>query len=72
MKNIMSFIIDECQSAFISGRGLLDNVVMANEILEDIKRNGKSGVCFKVDFEKAYDFHDKVVYRVFCSICYTG
>jgi len=28
---------------------------MANEVLEDIKRNGKSGVCFKVDFEKAYD-----------------
>jgi len=55
MKNIMPFIIDECQLAFISGRGLLDNVVMANEVLEDIKRNGKSGVCFKVDFEKTYD-----------------
>ena len=55
MKIIMPLIIDECQSAFICGRGLLDSVVMANEVLEDVKRNGKSGVCFMVDFEKAYD-----------------
>jgi len=33
----------------------MDSVVMANEILEEIKRKTKSGVCFKVDFEKAYD-----------------
>jgi len=51
----MPLIIDECQSAFICDRGLLDSVVMANEVLEEIKRKRKSGVCFKVDFEKAYD-----------------
>jgi len=28
---------------------------MANEVLKDIKRKKKSGVCLKVDFEKAYD-----------------
>jgi len=55
MKKIMPLVIDECQSAFICDRGLLDSVVMANEFLEDIKRNRKSRVCFKVDFEKAYD-----------------
>ncbi|XP_068486340.1 uncharacterized protein [Phaseolus vulgaris] len=55
MKKIMPLIIDECQSAFIRERGLLDSVVMANEVLEEIKRKRKSGVCFKVDFEKAYD-----------------
>ena len=55
MKKIMPLIIDECQSAFICERGLLDSVVMVNEILEEIKRKRKNGVCFKVDFEKAYD-----------------
>jgi len=33
----------------------MDSVVMANEVLEGIRRNRRSGVCFKVDFEKAYD-----------------
>ena len=28
---------------------------MANEVLEEIRMNKRSGVCFKVDFEKAYD-----------------
>ena len=55
MKKIMPLIIDECQSAFLCDKGLLDSVVMANEVLEEIKRNRKSGVCFKVDFKKAYD-----------------
>jgi len=31
------------------------SVVMANEVLDEIRRNRRSGVCFKVDFEKAYD-----------------
>ena len=34
MKKIMSLIIDECQSTFLCDRGLLDSVVMANEVLE--------------------------------------
>jgi len=55
MKKVMLMIIDDCRSAFISGRGLTDSVVMANEILEEIKLNRRSGLCFKVDFEKAYD-----------------
>jgi len=33
----------------------MDSVVMENEVLEGIRRNRRSGVCFKVDFEKAYD-----------------
>jgi len=55
MKEVMSDVIDDCQSAFLSNRGLLDSVVMANEVLEECTRNQRSGVCFKVDFEKAYD-----------------
>ncbi|XP_068474709.1 secreted RxLR effector protein 78-like [Phaseolus vulgaris] len=28
---------------------------MANEVVEDLRRGGRSGLCLKVDFEKAYD-----------------
>jgi len=28
---------------------------MVNEVVEDLRRGGRSGLCLKVDFEKAYD-----------------
>ena len=55
MKKVLPALIDECQSGFVNGRGILDNVLLANEVLEDLKRNGRKGLCLKVDFEKAYD-----------------
>jgi len=55
IKKVLPLVIDECQSAFLKDRGMLDSVLMANEIVEDIIRNKKRGLCVKVDFEKAYD-----------------
>ena len=54
IKNVMPSIIDECQSTFLKDRGMLDSVLMANEVIEDLRRFGRSGLCLKVDFEKAY------------------
>ena len=48
-------IVDESQFAFIKDRGLTDSVLLENEVIEDLRRKGKSGLCLKVDFEKAYD-----------------
>jgi len=48
-------VIDECQSVFLKDKGILDNVIIANEVVEDLKRQGKSGLCIKMDNEKAYD-----------------
>ena len=39
----------------ISGKGLLDSILVANEVVEEIKRRKKSGVIVKIDYEKAYD-----------------
>ena len=55
IKKVLPLIIDESQSAFLKERGILDNVLMANEVVEDLKRGGRTGLCLKVDFEKAYD-----------------
>jgi len=55
LKKVLPAIINECQSAFLKDRGILDSVLMANEVLEDLRRGRNSGLCLKVDFEKAYD-----------------
>ena len=57
IKNVLPSIIDIRQSAFIGGRGLLDSVLVAT-VVDFMKREKKSGVLFKVDFEKAYDSVD--------------
>lgn len=48
-------IIDTSQSAFIRGRELLDSILVANEVVEDIKREKTKWVIIKVDYEKTYD-----------------
>jgi len=55
MKKVLPLVNDECQSAFLKDRGLLDSVVVANEVVEKLRRCGKRGLCLKVDYEKAYD-----------------
>ena len=55
LKRVMPIIIDDRQSAFISGRHFLHSVVIANEVVEEAKRGRKSCLFFKVDFERAYD-----------------
>ena len=55
LKLVMPDIIDERQSAFITGRHLLHGVLIANEVVEEAKRSQKSCLVFKVDYEKTYD-----------------
>lgn len=58
LKHILPSIISENQSAFVGGRQITDNVLIAHEIMHYIrhKRGGKNGVAaFKLDMEKAYD-----------------
>lgn len=43
---------------FHGGRNILDGVMIANEIVDGVKRRKKPTFIFKVDFEKAYDFDE--------------
>ncbi|XP_071690820.1 uncharacterized protein [Rutidosis leptorrhynchoides] len=43
------------QNAFLGSRYILDGALVANEVVEDLKRKKKHGLIFKVDFEKAFD-----------------
>jgi len=51
----MATVIDDVQSAFLKDRGLLESVMMANEVIDEVRRSRRSGVCLKIDFEKAYN-----------------
>jgi len=55
LKKVLPSVIHENQSAFLGGRGMLDSILVANETVDYLKKEKKSGVLVKVDFEKAYD-----------------
>ena len=56
LKEVLADTIGQTQGAFVAGRQILDNVLVANEVVEEYRKEGRSGVVFKIDFEKAYDF----------------
>ncbi|GKV23593.1 hypothetical protein SLEP1_g33302 [Rubroshorea leprosula] len=55
LRKVLPKIIGEQHMAFIGGKQLVDGVVIANEVIEEIKRKKMKNFLFKVDFEKAYD-----------------
>lgn len=56
LRNVMDFLVDPCQAAFVSGRMLNDNVILSHELVKGYGRKGISPRCmFKVDMQKAYD-----------------
>jgi hypothetical protein len=55
LSTVMDKLISPNQSAFIKGRQLVDGVVAVNEIIDFARKEKKSCLIFKVDFEKTYD-----------------
>ncbi|XP_030479107.1 uncharacterized protein LOC115696342 [Cannabis sativa] len=58
IKNVLPSIISKNQSAFLKGRQIIDNILIANEIIHAIhsRRSGKLGwAAIKLDMEKAFD-----------------
>ncbi|OMO92976.1 reverse transcriptase [Corchorus capsularis] len=58
IRSVMSEVIGDSQFAFIKSRQILDCSLIANESVDAMKKKEEGGVCFKVDFEKAYDSVD--------------
>lgn len=77
LRLILPKIIDECQSAFIPGKSISDNVLIAFEVLHALRRNKNSKSVFfyffflalkVLDMSKAYDWveweFDHVMFRL--------
>nr|XP_016475753.1 PREDICTED: uncharacterized protein LOC107797384 [Nicotiana tabacum] len=56
MKRVVDYLVGPTQSAFIEGRNILDNVIVAHELVKGYSQKGVSPRCMvKVDIRKAYD-----------------
>ncbi|XP_058734104.1 uncharacterized protein LOC131605811 [Vicia villosa] len=55
LKRVVDKLISKTQTAFIPGRHIQDGMVVLNEVVDFAKRNKRSCLVLKVDFEKAYD-----------------
>lgn len=59
IKFFLPYLITDNQSAFILGRSIGENILLAHEMLRDFKRPGKSKMCIKINLQKAYDMINK-------------
>lgn len=55
-KLVLPSIIGEAQSVFISGKQILDGVLIANEVIHQWKISNSGGLIIKIDFENAFDY----------------
>lgn len=58
LRKVIASIISDTQTSFIAGRQILDGILIANEIVDEVKIKKREILLFKVDFEKAYDTVD--------------
>ena len=52
---VMPVLVGGTQSAFVSGRQILDGGLIANEVVWWLKKAKMSAIMLKLDFQKAYD-----------------
>lgn len=55
LKIVLHGLVSECQTAFVSGRLLLNSVLVADEVVDYATKKNKGCLLFEVDFEKTYD-----------------
>lgn len=65
LRNVIGKVISKTQTSFVPGRQILDDILLENKILDYTKRENKSCMMFKVDFDK----YTIVSTRISLEIC---
>lgn len=55
LKSVLDTIIDLLQTAFLSGRNILDSVAIVEEILSHLHETKQPGLLLKIDFKKSFN-----------------
>jgi hypothetical protein len=55
LESVCQRLVAKEQSAFITGRYILESAVIAHEVVHSLHKSKESGVIIKLDYEKAYD-----------------
>ena len=54
-KRVMNCLVNKAHNTFVGGRPISDASLIANEVIDSMKRRKERGVLCKLDIEKAYD-----------------
>lgn len=52
---VLGKVIGESQHAFLDGRQIMDIVLVANEVVDELVSNKREGIMCKLFMKKAYD-----------------
>ena len=55
LKRVMGKLVNKAQNAFVGGTQILDDPLIANEIIDSTLKKKEKWVMCKLDMEKAYD-----------------
>jgi len=58
LRAVIGLVVSDSQSAFVKGNQILDGIVIANVVVDEVRRRGRELLMFKVYFEKVYDSVD--------------
>lgn len=66
----MDILVDNCQSAFLHGRVIRDNIILSHELVKGYNRKGVFPRCMmKVDMQNAYDSLEwPFLEQILCSL----
>lgn len=55
LEGVIHKVISSPQGAVLEDRQMADNILIANELVDEAKRKKIETIMFKVDFDKAFD-----------------
>src|SRR4051812_42774215 len=55
LQKVIGYLISSSQSAFIKGRSITDNILLAHELVRNFNRKYGRRCCLKLDLRKAFD-----------------